>query len=47
MSTITIDPASERFATDIGWLASKHSFNFGEHYSPAHQGHGLLLVSNK
>jgi redox-sensitive bicupin YhaK (pirin superfamily) len=46
MTTISIQRASERFITDAGWLDSKHSFNFGPHYSPAHDGHGLLLVNN-
>jgi len=46
MTAITFQRASERFVTDIGWLDSKHSFNFGEHYSPQHRGHGLLLVNN-
>jgi redox-sensitive bicupin YhaK (pirin superfamily) len=44
--TITIQKPDERFLTNIGWLDSKHSFNFGEHYSPQHTGHGLLLVNN-
>ena len=44
--TITIQQPGERFVTNIGWLDSKHSFNFGEHYSPLHNGHGLLLVNN-
>ncbi len=44
--TITIQEANDRFVTDIGWLDSKHSFNFGNHYSPAHTGHGLLIVNN-
>ena len=46
MSTITVQRADERFFTDAGWLRSHHSFNFGHHYSPAHEGHGLLLVNN-
>jgi quercetin 2,3-dioxygenase len=45
-STYAVQRASERFVTDSGWLESKHSFNFGNHYSPEHQGHGLLLVNN-
>jgi quercetin 2,3-dioxygenase len=45
-STITVQRAHDRFATNIGWLDSKHSFNFGEHWSPEHNGHGLLLVNN-
>ena len=43
---LAIQQPDERFLTDIGWLDSKHSFNFGEHYSPEHRGHGLLLVNN-
>jgi quercetin 2,3-dioxygenase len=46
MSTITVHSATDRFATDIGWLESKHSFNFGPHWAPEHQGHGVLLVNN-
>ncbi len=46
MTTIDIQRAADRFTTDIGWLDSKHSFNFGDHWSPRHQGHGLLLVNN-
>jgi quercetin 2,3-dioxygenase len=45
-ATATIQRAGERFVTDIGWLDSKHSFNFGEHWAPEHNGHGLLLVNN-
>jgi hypothetical protein len=44
--TIAIQRPDDRFFTNIGWLKSKHSFNFGEHYSPLHNGHGLLLVNN-
>lgn len=44
--TTTILQPDDRFLTDIGWLDSKHSFNFGGHYAPQHQGHGLLLVNN-
>ena len=44
--SITIQKPQDRFVTDIGWLDSKHSFNFGDHYSPANRGHGLLLVNN-
>src|SRR4051812_5421340 len=43
---ITVQKPEERFTTRIGWLDSKHSFNFGEHYSPTNSGHGLLLVNN-
>ena len=46
MTPITVQRADDRFLTEIDWLHSRHSFNFGPHYSPAHQGHGLLLVNN-
>jgi quercetin 2,3-dioxygenase len=45
MSTL-IQRAHDRFVTDAGWLQSHHSFNFGPHYSPAHDGFGVLLVNN-
>jgi redox-sensitive bicupin YhaK (pirin superfamily) len=38
--------ASDRFATRMSWLDSKHSFSFGHHYDPTNVGHGLLLVNN-
>jgi redox-sensitive bicupin YhaK (pirin superfamily) len=44
--TIAIQRAADRFHTDIDWLDSKHSFNFGTHYSEGEGGHGLLLVNN-
>ena len=44
--SITVQQPHERFVTRIDWLDSKHSFNFGPHWSPEHQGHGLLLVNN-
>ena len=50
--TPTLEPAvdvrrsGERYATQLPWLDSKHSFSFGRHYDPANTGHGLLLVSN-
>ncbi len=43
---ISIQKPQDRFVTDIGWLDSKHSFNFGPHYSRDNEGHGLLLVHN-
>jgi len=45
-TTIDIRRADQRFATNISWLDSKHSFSFGPHFDPANTGHGLLLVSN-
>ena len=44
--TIAIQRADDRFHTDIDWLDSKHSFNFGSHYRDGENGHGLLLVNN-
>ena len=44
--TIVVRPAASRFRTRLGWLDSRHSFNFGEHFRPDDKGHGLLLVSN-
>jgi quercetin 2,3-dioxygenase len=44
--SITVQHAADRFVTDIGWLDSKHSFNFGGHYRAGDAGHGLLLVNN-
>jgi redox-sensitive bicupin YhaK (pirin superfamily) len=44
--SIDLKPASQRFASKVAWLDSKHSFSFGRHYDPANTGHGLLLVNN-
>ncbi len=44
--TITVQRAADRLVTDIDWLDSKHSFNFGGHYREGDGGHGLLLVNN-
>jgi len=44
--TIALQRAADRMHTDIGWLDSKHSFNFGGHYREGDNGHGLLLVNN-
>jgi quercetin 2,3-dioxygenase len=45
-STPVVQRADQRFHTSLGWLDSKHNFNFGSHVSPDHRGHGLLLVNN-
>ncbi len=45
-TTIDVQRAADRPATNIGWLDSKHSFSFGRHYDPTNTGHGLLLVNN-
>ena len=44
--SIDIQRASERMATRIDWLDSRHSFSFGQHYDPENTHFGLLLVSN-
>ena len=52
MSTRTVEPSvdvrrsSDRFATRMGWLDSKHSFSFGHHHDPRNTHFGLLLVNN-
>ena len=43
---ITLRPASERFHTDAGWLDSRHTFSFGEHWDPDFAGFRTLLVLN-
>jgi len=43
---VDVRRASERAATRISWLDSKHSFSFGNHWDPANTHHGLLMVSN-
>jgi quercetin 2,3-dioxygenase len=43
---VDVRRASDRAATAISWLDSKHSFSFGPHYDPANTHHGLLLVNN-
>lgn len=48
----TIQPSVEirlkrdRFHTRAGWLDSRHSFSFSNHYDPANTHHGLILVHN-
>jgi quercetin 2,3-dioxygenase len=52
MSTVSLTPAvdvrraDERFKSNFGWLDSKHSFSFGQHFDRANTHHGLLLVNN-
>ena len=38
--------AGDRFHTDIGWLDSRHTFSFGEHYDPDRAGFRALRVIN-
>lgn len=44
--TMTIHRANDRLRTQIGWLDSKHSFNFAGEYRQGNDGHGLLIVNN-
>lgn len=43
---IRLRRAKERFHTRIDWLDSWHTFSFGEHYDPQHQGFSALRVIN-
>jgi quercetin 2,3-dioxygenase len=43
---ITVLPSSERFHTEAGWLDSRHTFSFAEHYHPERLGFGALRVIN-
>jgi quercetin 2,3-dioxygenase len=43
---LTIRRAADRFHTRIGWLDSWHTFSFGEHYHPQHEGFRNLRVIN-
>src|SRR5438067_11462437 len=44
--TLDIRRADTRFATNAGWLDSRHCFSFARHHDPSNTHHGLLLVSN-
>jgi len=44
--TVEIRRKEDRFQTDAGWLQSRHSFSFANHYDPTNTHHGLLLVHN-
>lgn len=46
MPTLDVRRSRTRLHTDIGWLDSRHSFSFGQHYEPDNTHFGLLLVSN-
>lgn len=45
-SSVDIRRAEDRYKSQFGWLDSKHSFSFGDHYDRANTHHGLLLVNN-
>ena len=44
--TVEIRRREARFETSAGWLESRHSFSFANHYDPTNTHHGLLLVHN-
>ncbi len=44
---ITIRPAQERGAVNVGWLDSRHTFSFGEYYDSNHMGFATLRVINE
>jgi quercetin 2,3-dioxygenase len=44
---ITIRPAHERGAVNLGWLDSRHTFSFGNYYDPNHTNFGPLRVINE
>jgi quercetin 2,3-dioxygenase len=44
---LTIRPARERMRTEIGWLDSRHTFSFAEHYDPRYMGFRALRVMNE
>lgn len=43
---VDVRRAEDRFTTKIGWLDSKHSFSFSNHWDPRNTHHGVLMVSN-
>jgi redox-sensitive bicupin YhaK (pirin superfamily) len=44
--SVEVRRRDDRFHTRIGWLDSRHSFSFSDHYDQANTHHGLLLVHN-
>lgn len=44
---ITVRPSADRLHTRIGWLDSRHTFSFGEHYDPRYMGFRALRVINE
>jgi redox-sensitive bicupin YhaK (pirin superfamily) len=44
---IIVRPSSDRLHTRIGWLESRHTFSFAEHYDPRYMGYRALRVLNE
>lgn len=44
---ITVRRAADRLRTHIGWLDSRHTFSFGEHYDARFMGYRALRVLNE
>ena len=44
---IAVRPSADRLRTKIGWLDSRHTFSFGEHYDPRFMGYRALRVINE
>jgi redox-sensitive bicupin YhaK (pirin superfamily) len=44
---ITVRPSADRLHTQIGWLDSRHSFSFAEHYDPRYMSYRALRVLNE
>lgn len=45
-ATVDVRRAEYRYKSKFGWLDSKHSFSFGQHFDRSNTHHGLLLVNN-
>jgi redox-sensitive bicupin YhaK (pirin superfamily) len=43
---ITVLPSSKRFHSEAGWLDSRHTFSFADHYDPERLGFRSLRVIN-
>ena len=43
---IRVLPSSDRFHTEAGWLDSRHTFSFADHYDPDRLGYRALRVVN-
>jgi redox-sensitive bicupin YhaK (pirin superfamily) len=44
--SVDVRRADGRFATELSWLDSHHSFSFGPHWSPTNISFGVLVVNN-